>query len=112
MFTNHFLTSWRSYCSLAALSMTMALTGCTNMPNIDAPDTTPIQTPAHPQASDNRVFSKCPPYNPEQNICTAQYDPVCVTVKNGSTISYRTAGNACSACGSALAVGYVKGECQ
>ena len=81
MFTNHFLTSWRSYCSLIALSMTMALTGCNNMPSIDAPDTTPIHTPANPQDSANIIFAKCPPYNPEQNICTAQYDPVCVPSK-------------------------------
>ena len=65
----------------------------------------PSQNPSDP------LFTQCPPYNPEQNICTAQYDPVCVTVKNGSMTNKRTAGNACSACGSALAVGYVKGEC-
>ena len=102
MFTNHFPASWRSYCSLVALSMTMVLTGCNNMPSNNMPVPSP----------DTHLFTKCPAYNPEQNICTAQYDPVCVTVKNGSVTSQRTAGNACSACGSALAVGYVKGECQ
>lgn len=102
MFTTRFLTSWQSYCALIALSMTMVLTGCHNMPSHKVP------TPA-PNAP---LFTKCPPYNPEKNICTAQYDPVCVTIKNGSTTSQRTAGNACSACGSALAIGYDKGECQ
>jgi hypothetical protein len=111
MFTKNLSISWRSCLSLLGLSVTIALTGCNNMPSVTAPDTTPIHTPTTNQTSSNTSFTKCPPYNPEQTMCTAQYDPVCVTVKTDSVISYRTAGNACSACGTTVAVGYVKGEC-
>ncbi len=109
MFITHLSTSWLT---LLGLSVTMVLTGCNNLPNIAAPDTAPIHTPAtHHQTSSDNNFTKCPPFNPEQTMCTAQYDPVCVQVKTGSAISYRTAGNACSACGTTAAVGYVKGQC-
>lgn len=111
MFITNSSISWRSYLSLIGLSATMALTGCNNMPSITAPDTSPIQTPATDYQEPNNPFTKCPPLNPEQTMCTMQYDPVCVTVKTGSVISYRTAGNACSACGTTAAVGYVKGQC-
>ena len=112
MFINNFSSSWRSCFTLLTLSVTMALTGCNNMPSFDAPDTKPIHTPTNHQTSGNNVFTNCPPYNPEQTICNAQYDPVCVKIKNGSTISYRTAGNACSACGMSSAIGYTKGACN
>ncbi|MDE4455696.1 hypothetical protein [Psychrobacter sp. DAB_AL62B] len=106
--------------SLLGLSVTIALAGCNNIQSIDAPDTSPIhtteynkdQSQAANQGSINNPFTKCPPYNPEQTMCTAQYDPVCVTVKNRSGVSYRTAGNSCSACGTTAAVGYVKGQCS
>ena len=111
MFITQLSTSWRSCLVLLGLSATIALTGCNNVPIIAAPDTTPIHTPVNSQPSGNNVFTNCPAYNPEQTICTAQYDPVCVSVKTGSTISYRTAGNACSACGTVSAIGYTKGEC-
>ncbi|WP_350560925.1 hypothetical protein [Psychrobacter sp. CAL346-MNA-CIBAN-0220] len=112
MFINNSSTSWRSYLSLLGLSLTMIMAGCNNMPNIAAPDTSPIHTPSTDyQVSSDNPFTKCPPYNPEQTMCTAQYDPVCVKVKTDSIISYRTAGNACSACGTTVAVGYVKGQC-
>ncbi|TXD97640.1 hypothetical protein ES754_01225 [Psychrobacter frigidicola] len=112
MFTKNYSTLWRSSFSLLGLSLAITLTGCSNMPSINAPDTTPIHTPTtNQQTSSDKNFTRCPPYNPEQTMCTAQYDPVCVTVNNGATISYRTAGNACSACGTTSAVGYVKGQC-
>ena len=109
-----------SYLSLLGLSATMALTGCNNIQSIDAPDTSPIHTIEYDknqsyttnEGSHNNAFTKCPPYNPEQTMCTAQYDPVCVTVKTKSGVSYRTAGNSCSACGTTAAVGYVKGQCS
>ena len=106
--------SWLSYLSLLGLSATMALTGCNNIQSIDAPDTSPIHNQSYTtnQGSNSNAFTKCPPYNPEQTMCTAQYDPVCVTVKTKSGVSYRTAGNACSACGTTSAVGYVKGQCS
>ena len=113
MFINHLSISWRSCLSLVGLSVTMALTGCNNMPNIAAPDTSPIHTPAiNYPASNDITATKCPPFNPEQTMCTAQYDPVCVKIKTGSAVSYRTAGNACSACGTTSAISYVKGQCQ
>jgi len=112
MFNNNFWTSWRSSLSLLGISVAMTLTGCSNLPSVAEPDTTPIHTPSinQPEASDN-LFTKCPPHNPEQNMCTMQYDPVCVTTEVGSVVSYRTAGNACSACGTTAAIGYVPGKC-
>lgn len=91
--------SCKSWLSLLGLSVAMTLVGCSNIPPINQP------------APSDDLFTKCPPHNPEQNMCTMQYDPVCVTTKVGSVVSYRTAGNACSACGTAAAIGYVKGEC-
>ena len=125
----HLFKSWFSSLSqlsslssllLLGLSATIALAGCNNIQSIDAPDTSPIHTIEYDknqsyitnQASNSNAFTKCPPYNPEQTMCTAQYDPVCVTVKNTTGISYRTAGNACSACGTTAAIGYVKGQCS
>ena len=105
---------FKFYLSLLGLSVTLALVGCNNIPS-----STHTEPPIHStngqsadnQGSVNNPFTKCPPFNPEQTMCTAQYDPVCVTVKNRAGISYRTAGNACSACGTTSAVGYVKGQC-
>ena len=92
--------------------MALALAGCNNLPSTNTPEP-PILDTSTPnnQALSDKVPTKCPPYNPEQTMCTAQYDPVCVKVKSGSVISYRTAGNACSACGSTSAVSYVQGRC-
>ena len=106
--------------SLLGLSATIALAGCNNIQSIDAPDTSPIHTIEYDKnqsyttnkGSNSNPFTKCPPFNPEQTMCTAQYYPVCVTVKNTTGISYRTAGNACSACGTTAAIGYVKGQCS
>ena len=110
---NHLLKSWRSYVSLLGLSTAIALTGCSNIQGIDAPDISPIHSTEHNQsASNDNPFTKCPLHNSEQTMCTSQYDPVCVTVKTESGLDYRTAGNSCSACGTTAAVGYVKGQCS
>lgn len=106
--------------SLLGLSVTIALSGCNNIQSIDAPDTSPIHTIVYDKnqsyttnkGSNSNAFTKCPPFNPEKTMCTAQYDPVCVTVKNQAGVNYRTAGNACSACGTTTAIGYVKGQCS
>lgn len=115
MLTRILSTSKRSLLSLLglplAMILTMAMAGCSNMPSIGAPDTAPIYSQNQPTDNQNNDI-KCPPYNPEQTMCTAQYDPVCVKVKNGSTISYRTAGNACSACGTTTAISYTQGQCS
>ena len=107
---------YKFYLSLLGLSASLALVGCNNIPSSTYPDLPIHNTDKSPatdnQGSVNNPFTKCPPFNPEQTMCTAQYDPVCVTVKNTSGVSYRTAGNACSACGTASAVGYIKGQCM
>lgn len=97
--------------SLASLGLAavLALSGCTTNTTTATPNT-PVNN--QPAQFEDSPFTQCPPYNPEQTICTAQYQPVCVKEKTGSTISYRTAGNACSACGSETAIGYVEGECR
>jgi len=115
MIINRLPVSWQSCLSLLGFTATITLAGCTSMVNVLAPDTKPIHTP-HSASTDNPVsnadfFTQCPPFNPKNTICTMQYDPVCVKVTTNSGISSRTAGNACSACGTSEAIGYVKGEC-
>ncbi|MBE0407375.1 hypothetical protein ACT3TI_10690 [Psychrobacter sp. AOP22-C1-22] len=108
----HLFQSWRLCLSLLGLSATVALAGCNNIQSVNTPDMPPMHTTEYnQQISSDNPFTKCPPYNPEQTMCTMQYDPVCVKIKNRSGISYRTAGNACSACGTTVAIGYVKGQC-
>ena len=89
------------------LILVLALTGCSSMSG-----QTP--TPSSPDISQQfeGALTQCPPANPANNICTAQYEPVCVKTKVGSIVSYRTASNACSACNIPEAVGYTKGECN
>ncbi len=104
--------SWWSHLPLLGLSVTMALTGCSTIAEVPAPDTTPIHTPVTGNpVSNDKTFIQCPPFNPERTMCTMQYDPVCAKIKTGSVINYRTAGNACSACTTPEAIGYAKGEC-
>ncbi|MEN6668812.1 hypothetical protein AAJP47_00375 [Psychrobacter sp. B38] len=99
--------------SLLGLTLTMALAGCSYLPNAATSDNTPT-SPATSPSKLPAGFTQCPPSNAnaKDTICTMQYDPVCVKTKVGSVISYRTAGNACSACGTPEAIGYVKGECK
>ncbi|WP_040642054.1 hypothetical protein [Psychrobacter aquaticus] len=98
--------------SLLGLTLTMALASCSYLPNSVTPDTTPTQPATNPLLKGS--FTQCPSSTskPGDTMCTMQYDPVCVKTKVGSVISYRTAGNACSACNMPEAIGYVKGECQ
>lgn len=94
------------------LALALTLAGCSHTADMVAADKPMTQ----PHSDNSQLFketlTQCPPTNPANTICTAQYDPVCVKIKKGSTISYRTAGNACSACGNSEAIGYVKGECS
>lgn len=95
------------------VSALLALSACSSAPTT-MPQPAASQNPngnKMPVQLGNSPFTQCPPYNPENTICTAQYDPVCVKVKSGTTISYRTAGNACSACRTVAAIGYIKGQC-
>lgn len=96
---------------IMALSLTTGLlvTGCVTPEDADSAPHTNKPTP------DNSILiSQCDAFTPdkEQVVCTMQYDPVCVRHKapNGR-ISYKTAGNACSACTTATAVSYTPGEC-
>lgn len=100
--------------SLLGLTLTMALASCSYLPNSVTPDTTSTQPAATSNPLLKDSLTQCPPAssNSGDTMCTMQYDPVCVKTKVGSVISYRTAGNACSACGTPEAIGYVKGECQ
>ncbi|MGE6474438.1 hypothetical protein [Psychrobacter sp. NPDC078631] len=95
------------------LILVLALTGCSSISDIRKSGQTP--TPSSPDISqqfEGAALTQCPPANPANNICTAQYEPVCVKTKVGSVVSYRTASNACSACNISEAVGYAKGECR
>ena len=96
------------------ITFTLGLAGCNNIsPNSNPmPDSTPIQPPASNTSQPPKgIVAQCPTFNPEKTMCTAQYDPVCVKTQVGSVTSYRTAGNACSACSTPEAISYVKGEC-
>ncbi len=112
MTINNLAISWRFLVgALLSLSLTMLLTGCNSLVNIPAPDTMPIQSSNSNHVPNGKVFNQCPPFNSENTVCNAQYEPVCVKTQKGSIVSYRTASNACSACSTPEAVGYVKGEC-
>ncbi|WP_201632105.1 hypothetical protein [Psychrobacter immobilis] len=95
-----------------SLTITLGLAGCNNISSNSnlMPDSTPIQPPASNTIQPPKgLVAQCPTFEPEKTMCTAQYDPVCVKTQVGSVISYRTAGNACSACSTPEAVSY--GEC-
>jgi hypothetical protein len=47
--------------------------------------------------------------DPRPQICTADYDPVCGRLADGS---YKTYANACSACGDAAVSGHRPGACE
>ncbi|MGP9556663.1 hypothetical protein [Psychrobacter sp. AOP7-A1-24] len=98
--------------SLLILTLALVLTGCSSISDISTSDQTP--NPSNPDINQpvEDTLTQCPPANPDNNICTAQYEPVCVKTEVGSVISYRTASNACSACNIPEAIGYVKGECN
>ena len=46
--------------------------------------------------------------NPRPEICTREYDPVCGTLKDGST---KTGATGCTSCSDPEIVGYKKGAC-
>lgn len=103
--------------STVLLSSTLAvLIGCQNA-NISTASSNNHETVSQDNpAIDNSIqgeSTQCGPFNPnEMVICTMQYDPVCVTQKQADgTISYRTAGNSCSACSTAESISYIEGEC-
>jgi len=47
--------------------------------------------------------------DPRPQICTANYDPVCGQLGDGS---YKTYANGCSACGDAAVSGHRAGACE
>lgn len=96
----------------AALSLPLLLAGCNNTQPAKTMESSTIHAPKSDTSKADSAFSTCPPFNPDKNICTMQYDPVCVKVKDKSGIHHKTAGNACSACGTPEAVGFTQGECS
>ena len=96
---------------IMALSLTTGLlmTGC-----VTAEESNSVPNPNTPTPDNSIMITQCGAFTPdkEQVMCTMQYDPVCVKHKatNGQ-ISYKTAGNACSACTTATAISYTPGEC-
>ena len=46
---------------------------------------------------------------PRPQICTREYDPVCATLKDGST---RIGATGCTSCSDSEVVGYKKGACE
>jgi len=102
-FVNLFKSSWLIL-SLALVFL-LTLTGCSYTPD----SVVPIQS-----GTDNieNTFTQCPASTSNNTMCTMQYEPVCVKTQTGSMISYRTAGNACSACNLPEAIGYTEGECK
>lgn len=107
MFNKDLSSSWLM---LTGLSITIAFTGCSSLVDVPISDN---QTPAlNSQIPSDTVFEQCPSFDAENTMCTAQYEPVCVKTQVGSTVSYSTASNTCSACRTAEAIGYTKGECN
>ena len=94
--------------SLAVASLVLALAGCSATPGA----VTPTQPATDNSQMIENTLTHCPTSRSEKAMCTMQYDPVCVKTKVGSVISYRTAGNACSACNIPEAISYTKGECS
>ena len=98
--------------SLLILTLILVLTGCSSISDMGTFSQSP--TSSNPSSSQKfeDALTQCPSTNPANNICTAQYEPVCVKTKVGAIISYQTASNACSACNTPEAIGYAKGECR
>ena len=94
------------------LSLAIALTACNSTLNTATPTTVPAQSNNNNSQMLENTLTHCPTSHSEKAMCTMQYDPVCVKTKVGSVISYRTAGNACSACNIPEAISYTKGECS
>lgn len=46
---------------------------------------------------------------PRPQICTREYDPVCATLKDGST---RTGATGCTSCSDSEVLGYKMGACE
>ena len=107
MFNKGLSSSWLM---LTGLSIIIALTGCSSL--VDAPISDTQTLAFNNQIPSGAMFEQCPSFDAKNNMCTAQYEPVCVKTQVGSTVSYRTASNACSACSTSEAIGYSKGECN
>ncbi|PNK61639.1 hypothetical protein [Psychrobacter sp. FDAARGOS_221] len=91
----------------------MLLTGCTTSEEAQKP-TKPAPVTDNNQPFDNSSASQCGPFTADkaQVMCTMHYDPVCVKHKSADgQISYKTAGNACTACTTPTAISYTASEC-
>lgn len=120
-------TTYKSFATSLCLALGLTLTGCNNMVDVPAPDTQPIHSPAIDHSTgdalngnvkdgnlnnNNEKTSQCKGMDPTRVMCTAQYDPVCVKVKTPTGISYKTAGNSCTACLVPNVISYEPGECD
>ena len=94
------------------LTLVLVLTGCSSMSDMGTSGQSPTSSNPNSSQQFENTLTQCPPANPANNICTAQYEPVCVKTKVGTIINYQTASNACSACNIPEAIGYAKGECR
>lgn len=57
-------------------------------------------------------FTHCGKKSAEPKMCTMDYNPVCGKVNTNGLVSYKTFGNACSACNSnSNVVSYTAGAC-
>lgn len=106
------ITKSKAALLIASLSFPLILSGCNNTQTAKSTVSSTINLPKSETSNPENAFITCPPFNPNKTICTMQYDPVCVKTKSQGKISYKTAGNSCSACGTPEAVGYVKGTCS
>lgn len=63
--------------------------------------------PSAPTVSQATDLTACE--DPRPQVCTANYDPVCGSLGEGSRKTYA---NACSACGDAAVSGHRPGACE
>lgn len=102
-----------------SLSTGLLVTGCVTPDDSSSTPYTetsaPSTSPGVHDSDGSLKITRCGAFtaDKQQMVCTMQYDPVCVKHKapNGQ-ISYKTAGNACSACTTATAISYTPGECS
>ena len=61
---------------VAALTLPLLLSGCNNTQPAKTMDSSTAHIPKPNASNADSTFSTCPPFNPDKNICTMQYDPV------------------------------------
>lgn len=99
-------------------NLTLLLLAAFTFSGCQTPSTSPTPTApitANPETPDSQTppsFRQCGKKPAGTIMCTMQYDPVCAKVNNNGVISYKTFGNACSACnGEDNVISTTKGAC-